>query len=418
VVPRVEDAVEAGLGQQHGLTARHLDVPRTRSVGEREGHACRSANQPDPGIRIETSSGPLGLHDRLDRAFGGPDHGPMLSRIGWRGDAAPSARQAETLSPGPASGTVERMASTLTERSERRSLGIAAVALTTVIWGLVPLVLRRIAMPTLAFASYRLWMGVLVYAAVFAVTGRRPSWRVLKICALGGVFFGADVFLSFTSFRLTSIANATIIAALAPVFITLGAARWFGERVQRRDVLFVASSFAGVVAVAVGSAGSPSWSPLGDLAALASVFSWTAYWLFSKRARASVGALEYMAHVMFVAAIMITALGFATGTDMAPPRGMDWVWVWVVTIFAGAVGHSFVAWSHHHVEAWLAALITQCQPVVATVAAWVVFGEVLTPIALAGAGVVLVSTAAILVRGALRRPDAPDDPTEIPAPGG
>ncbi len=310
------------------------------------------------------------------------------------------------------------MAATLTERSERRSLGIAAVALTTVIWGLVPLVLRRIAMPTLAFASYRLWMGVLVYAAVFAVTGRRPSWRVLKICALGGVFFGADVFLSFTSFRLTSIANATIIAALAPVFITLGAARWFGERVQRRDVLFVALSFAGVVAVAVGSAGSPSWSPLGDLAALASVFSWTAYWLFSKRARASVGALEYMAHVMFVAAIMITALGFATGTDMAPPRGMDWVWVWLVTIFAGAVGHSFIAWSHHHVEAWLAALITQCQPVVATVAAWVVFGEVLTPIALAGAGVVLVATAAILVRGALRRPDGPDDPTEIPAPGG
>lgn len=305
-----------------------------------------------------------------------------------------------------------------TDRSERRALGIAAVAVTTVIWGLVPLVLKRITMPTLAFAAYRLWMGVLVYAAVFAVTKRRPSWRALKICALGGVFFGADVFLSFTSFRLTSIANATIIGALAPVFITLGAARWFGERVQRRDIAFVAMSFVGVVAVAVGSAGSPSWSPLGDLAALVSVFSWTAYWLFSKRARSSVGALEYMAHVMFVAAIMITSLGFLTGTNMSPPRGMDWVWVWVVTIFAGAVGHSFIAWSHHHVEAWLAALITQCQPVIASLAAWVVLGETLTPLALAGAAVVLAATAAILVRGARRRPDDVDDLSEIPAPGG
>jgi len=304
------------------------------------------------------------------------------------------------------------------DRSEHRSLGIAAVTITTLIWGVVPLAVRQIEMPTLAFASYRLWMGVLVYALVFAVTKRRPSWRALKLCALGGVFFGADVFLSFTSFRLTSIANATIIGALAPVFITLGAARWFGERVHRRDFLFVALSFAGVVAVAVGSAGSPSWSPLGDFAALVGVFSWTAYWLYSKHARRSVGALEYMAHVMFVAAIMITALGFVSGTDMAPPRGMDWVWVWVVTIFAGAVGHSFIAWSHHHVEAWLAALITQCQPVVASVAAWVILGETLTPLALTGAAVVLFATAAILVRGALRSPSETSDPTEIPAPGG
>ena len=61
--------------------------------------------------------------------------------------------------------------------------------------------------------------------------------------------------LSFAAFRLTSVANATIIGALAPVFITLGAARWFGERVERRDLLFVGLSFAGVAAVAVGSSG-------------------------------------------------------------------------------------------------------------------------------------------------------------------
>ena len=60
-----------------------------------------------------------------------------------------------------------------------------------------------------------------------------------------------------------------------------------------------------------------------------------------------------MAHVMLVAAIELTSLGFATGTTMAPPRGSDWVWVWIITIFAGALGHLMLAWSHHHVEAWL-----------------------------------------------------------------
>ena len=280
-----------------------------------------------------------------------------------------------------------------------------AVSVTTVAWGLVPLVLKQIHMPTLAFAAYRLMMGALVYGVVLAFTRRRLSWRIVRTCALGGVVFGADVALSFGAYKLTSVANATIIGALAPVFITLGAARWFGERVERRDLFFIGLSFVGVAAVAGGSSGSPSWSPLGDGLAVIGIFSWTTYWLFSKRARRSVAALEYMACVMLVAAIELTALGFATGTSMALPRGTDWAWIWVITIFPGALGHLMLAWSHRHVEAWLGALITQCQPVVGSVAAWALLRESLTVLTMAGGLVVLSATAAILIRGARRRPD-------------
>jgi drug/metabolite transporter (DMT)-like permease len=290
--------------------------------------------------------------------------------------------------------------------ADHRTAGVMAVSVTTVAWGLVPLALKQIHMPTLAFAAYRLMMGALVYAVVFAVTGRRLSWRVLRTCALGGVVFGADVALSFGAYRLTSVVNATIIGALAPVFITLGAARWFGERVERRDLLFIGLSFVGVAAVAVGSSGSPSWSPLGDGLAVIGIFSWTTYWLFSKRARRTVSALEYMACVMLVAAIELTALGFATGTPMAPPRGTDWAWISLITIFPGALGHLMLAWSHRHVEAWLGALITQCQPVVGSVAAWMLLGESLTVLTIVGGLVVLGATAAILIRGARRGPDA------------
>lgn len=293
-----------------------------------------------------------------------------------------------------------------TPLTDHRTAGVMAVSVTTVAWGLVPLVLKQTHMPTLAFASYRLMMGTLVYAVVFAVTRRRLSWRVLKTCALGGVVFGADVALSFGAYKLTSVANATIIGALAPVFITLGAARWFGERVERRDLFFIALSFVGVAAVALGSSGSTSRSVLGDGFALLSIFSWTTYWLFSKRARRTVTALEYMACVMLVAAIELTALGFATGTSMAPPRGTDWVWIWVITIFPGALGHLMLAWSHRHVEAWLGALITQCQPVVGSVAAWIVLGESLGALSIVGGLVVLGATASILIRGARRDPSA------------
>jgi drug/metabolite transporter (DMT)-like permease len=67
-----------------------------------------------------------------------------------------------------------------------------------------------------------------------------------------------------------------------------------------------------------------------------------------------------------------------------------------------------VAWSHQHVEAWLSALITQSQPVIASIAAWVVLGESLTVLAIGGGAVVMAATAAIVVRGARRAHDPED----------
>jgi drug/metabolite transporter (DMT)-like permease len=302
----------------------------------------------------------------------------------------------------------------------RRTAGVFAVALTTLVWGMAPLVLKQVDMPVLAFAAYRLWAGVLIFAVVFAVTGRRLTRATLRTSALGGVMFTADVACSFLAFKLTSAADATIIGALAPVFIMIGAGRWFGEHVARRDLVFVGISLAGVALVAIGSAGTPAFNAWGDLFAFASVFTWTAYWLVSKRARVRVAAFEYIASVVLVAAVLMTVIALLSGEGLSPPsRAMDWLWIWAVALGAGTIGHVLLAWSHRHVEAWLGSLITQCMPIVSSVAAWVLLGETLTPLTIAGGLTVLAATAAILMR---TRPRATDDTFDVapesPAPAG
>lgn len=289
-------------------------------------------------------------------------------------------------------------------RSEtpRRTLGILAVSYTTFVWGLVPLVLRQIDMPTLAFTSWRLWCGVVLNVGALYATGRRLRWETIRVCALGGVLFAADISITFGAFRLTSIASASIIGAVAPIFIALGAARWFGERMARSDLWFGFACFGGVALVAAGSHDTSSWSLGGDLLAALGTLSWTSYWLYSKRARRDLGPLEYIATVMLVAAVCVTSVTALTGTSLAPPRGQDWLWVVSIAIFPGAIGHVLVAWAHRHVEAWLGSLITQCVPVVASVSAWIVLGEPVTPLIVIGGLIVLAATAVIVIRVAGR----------------
>jgi drug/metabolite transporter (DMT)-like permease len=189
---------------------------------------------------------------------------------------------------------------------------------------------------------------------------------------------------------------------------------------ERTDLWFALVCFFGVGVVATGSHDSSSWSLGGDLLAAVGTLSWTTYWLYSKRARRDTGPLEYIATIMLVAAVCVTVVTAAGGISLAPPRGLDWLWVVSVAIFPGAIGHVLVAWSHRHVEAWLASLITQCVPVVGSVAAWVVLGEPLTAPIVAGGLIVLAATAVIVVRVARRstgEPD-PDEPPLIADPAG
>lgn len=283
------------------------------------------------------------------------------------------------------------------DRSSKRNLAIGAVALATLIWGSVGVLVKTTAITGLTFAMYRLWLGAFLHVGVLAVTRKRLPWATFKACALGGVLFATDIGLGFTAVKLTTVANAAIIGALAPVLIALASARWLGERFGRRETMLAAISFGGVVLVAVGSSGSPAWSPIGDFLAFLGMITWTFYWMFSRRARLKATALEYMTSVMIAGAIAITPVALLRGGfPPAWPDAHDWAILVLFAVLPGATGHLLVAWSHRHVESWLSALITQCAPVVSALTAWAVVDEPVTALVAVGGAVVLAATGVLV----------------------
>ena len=58
----------------------------------------------------------------------------------------------------------------------RRALGILAVSYTTIAWGLAPLMVKEVDLPTLALATWRRWFGGVINIGALYETGRRPRW--------------------------------------------------------------------------------------------------------------------------------------------------------------------------------------------------------------------------------------------------
>jgi len=281
----------------------------------------------------------------------------------------------------------------------QQSLPLLAVAVTVCAWATSNVVIKLASTTGLITSFYRLWFAIpLLWLAVAFLPPLRATmdraW--LSACLVGGGLFGVHQILFFDSLKLTSVANVTIIGALQPALVVLVAGRMFNETVTRQAVGWSLLALVGTVMVVLGSAGTPTWSPLGDLVAVANLFAFTAYFLASKRIRTRIGTSEYIVGMTTVAGFVILAASWLTGQDFGSPRGWDWLILLFIAIVPGTLGHFLTNWAHQHTSAFVMSIMLLAVPVLASVGAVVVLGERLGPPQIIGGVIVLVAIGVIV----------------------
>ncbi len=281
--------------------------------------------------------------------------------------------------------------------TSRRTAGILATTLAVSVWGAASVLVKSIdGIDGTGISFYRLAFGTVLLTVALLASGGQITRRMLLIAAPGGIAFGLDIVLFFTALRETSTANATVIGALQPILLLPIGMRLFGEAVDRRVVVWSVVAVTGTAIVVLGATGLPTWSLYGDLLATGALLTWTAYFITSKQARRSLGALEYFTGLTIVACALVTPFALVTGADLSPAATSDWVAIVAVTVFSGALGHVLLNWSHEHVPLQVMSLLTLLVPLVATVGAVVFLAEEVAGLQWLGMGVVLVALAAVV----------------------
>ncbi len=217
----------------------------------------------------------------------------------------------------------------------------------------------------------------------------------------------------FTAVKLTNIVNATTIGSLQPLIVAVFAARLFDERIKPRDVVAALVAIGAVVVIVVESSGTPQWSGSGDLFAIGALFSWAAYFVFSKRSAGVITSTQYTAGTGVWTTLVAGGAALVAGQSLAVPATSNWLPLLSPLILGtGVIGHSMMNWSLTRIPLWLGSTLTLLIPVVGSLGAWVFLDESLSAVQLGAMAVVLGALATIVMGQRTPEPvRAPQDVT-------
>ena len=261
----------------------------------------------------------------------------------------------------------------------RPDLPLLAGIVAVIAWGVGPLFVKGMTLTPPSIVFYRVWLGAAVMYVLAKVTGGGLDLQVMRRTWWAGVPFGVSMVFGFWAFKTTSIANATIIGALTPALVLVLAGRIYGERHSRWQILGAIAGFIGVAVVVLGAGKTSGASLKGDVLALINLVIFAAYLLIAKKVRVGgVHAGSYISAVFTWSAIIITPWALVAADDLGDIDGKNLLLLLGMAMIPGLIGHSLMAWAQADLDVSVVSLLGLANPVIASIGAWVVFGQVLT----------------------------------------
>ena len=245
-----------------------------------------------------------------------------------------------------------------------------------------------------------LWMWVLMSE------GRQHAAHLRKhrgLMMAAGIFFAGDLAVWHWSILLTSVANTTLLANLAPIFVT--AVAWFVFRETPRKLFLarLAAAIAGTLLLIGANFGHSGSASLGDALGVITAMFYAAYQITVTRLRAHVPTASLMAWSSAIMAALLLPISWISGEQLLPQTNAGWLKLIGIALFAQVIGQSLIAWAMAHLTATFSSVGLLLQPVMATLFAWILLGEIVGPLQFAG-GVLVLAGIALARQVTLRQP--------------
>jgi drug/metabolite transporter (DMT)-like permease len=286
---------------------------------------------------------------------------------------------------------------------------LAYLALLAAIAGIAwsAIFVRWAGIPGSASAFYRVSVAGAVLIPWLLLSRTREAGTVSSVrtgagltAILGGVFFALDVALWNTSVMYTGAAIASILGNNTPIFV--GVLSWLAFRQRPRASFWIGMtmSLAGCVSIMLepSAAGSAPMTLHGNLMAIGASLFFAAYLVTTERVRREMDTLTFntLAIAGSIVTLLVVCLALRLPLGGYPPRA------WAALVALGLVSqlgaYYALVYALGHLPATLTSVSLLAQVPCTAFLAWLLLGEPLTTLQIAG-GTIVVAGISVVIRG-------------------
>ena len=274
-----------------------------------------------------------------------------------------------------------------------RGLSLLALFAGAIFIALSPIWVRVSDVGPTASAFWRVALAIPLLWTLFALNSKGQKTldknRILPLLAAGTAFAG-DLAFWHWSIQYTSVANSTLLANLAPIFVTLAGWVLYRQSVTRTFLVGMVAAIAGMFILVGPNFAIGGTRLAGDaLGALTAVF-YAGYMLSIKSARdAGASTARLMAWSTTITAVALLPVALLSPQPMLPQGAQGWTILVGLALVTQILGQGLIAYAFAHLPASLSSVSLLIQPVMAALFAWALFGEAIGAAQFVGGAVVL-----------------------------
>lgn len=237
--------------------------------------------------------------------------------------------------------------------------------------------------PASVIGMYRLLMtNLLLLPWVYRY---RQEWRQLSRIDLlklvgSGFFLGLHFLLWMESLRYTTVASSTMILALEPILVMLGSFWIFKHRTSRASIIGVGIAIIGVIMIGWGDFALSEQALYGDLLSALGTVAVVIHLLLGQDLRRRVTSFVYNFAVFLVAGLCLAFYNWGAGYSFIDYPAREWFIFVLMAVIPTVLGHMLFNWLLKYVNATTISMSILGEPVGASILAWVMLGEIMTPL--------------------------------------
>ncbi len=272
--------------------------------------------------------------------------------------------------------------------------GILSAILAALFMGTIGVFSRKTGLPPEVITFFRLFFGG-GFLIILLLVSRR--WRLLLIWPTWPVFVNGLMLAGFIIFyiqamNLTTMANAIMVLYLAPLIAAVFAHFFLREKLNTTSVILICTALSGFAMMMEFRIdfSSDTNHLLGLCFAGLSLACYTSFILINRTIRSTIHCYTRTFYQLMTGALCMVPLLI---TDFPEISATNWLWLAGAGFFPGFLGILLAVIALEKLPAATFGTLAYCEPIFVVLLGWVLFGEHLNTLQLAGCLLILASGA-------------------------